>query len=138
MAQINKIFNSKIKIPTPVFFIVTILVIWYFLPREGKYKYSYNENRPWQYGLLTAPFNFHIHKSDKQVQAEKDSIMRSYQPYYYTDLTISKKTVSQFSQDALAKSIPSEYISYVNRKLNEVYKAGIISAEDYDKVQQLN
>ncbi|MBF0650617.1 HDIG domain-containing protein [Dysgonomonas sp. GY75] len=138
MAQINKIFNSKIKIPTPVFFIVTILVIWYFLPREGKYKYSYTENRPWQYGLLTAPFNFHIHKSDKQVQAEKDSIMRSYQPYYYTDLTISKKTVSQFSQDALAKSIPSEYISYVNRKLNEVYKAGIISAEDYDKVQQLN
>ncbi|SBW01585.1 HDIG domain-containing metalloprotein [uncultured Dysgonomonas sp.] len=138
MAQINKIFNSTIKIPTPVFFIVTILVIWYFLPREGKYKYSYTENRPWQYGLLTAPFNFHIHKSDKQVQAEKDSIMRSYQPYYYTDLTISKKTVSQFSQDALAKSIPSEYISYVNRKLNEVYKAGIISAEDYDKVQQLN
>lgn len=138
MAQINKIFNSKIKIPTPVFFIVTILVIWYFLPREGKYKYSYTENRPWQYGLLTAPFNFHIHKSDKQVQEEKDSIMRSYQPYYYTDLTISKKTVSQFSQDALAKSIPSEYISYVNRKLNEVYKAGIISAEDYDKVQQLN
>lgn len=138
MAQINKIFNSKIKIPTPVFFIMTILVIWYVLPREGKYKYSYTENRPWQYGLLTAPFNFHIHKSDKQVQEEKDSIMRSYQPYYYTDLNISKKTVSQFSQDALAKSIPSEYISYVNRKLNEVYKAGIISAEDYDKVQQLN
>jgi putative nucleotidyltransferase with HDIG domain len=117
---------------------MTILVIWYVLPREGKYKYSYTENRPWQYGLLTAPFNFHIHKSDKQVQEEKDSIMRSYQPYYYTDLNISKKTVSQFSQDALAKSIPSEYISYVNRKLNEVYKAGIISAEDYDKVQQLN
>jgi len=138
MAQMNKIFNSKIKIPTPVFFIMTILVIWYVLPREGKYKYSYTENRPWQYGLLTAPFNFHIHKSDKQVQEEKDSIMRSYQPYYYTDLNISKKTVSQFSQDALAKSIPSEYISYVNRKLNEVYKAGIISAEDYDKVQQLN
>ncbi|MDR1881302.1 MAG: HDIG domain-containing protein [Prevotella sp.] len=138
MAQRNKIFNSGIKIPTPVFFIITILVIWYFLPREGKYKYSYNENRPWQYGLLTAPFNFHIHKSDKQVQEEKDSILQSYQPYYYTDLNISKKMASQFSQDAAAKSIPPEYISYVLRKLNEVYKAGIISATDYDKVRQLN
>ncbi|GAB6123109.1 HD family phosphohydrolase [Dysgonomonas termitidis] len=138
MAQISKIFNSKIKIPTPVFFIVTILVIWYFLPREGKYKYSYTENRPWQYGLLTAPFNFHIHKSDKQVQGEKDSIMQSYQPYYLPSSDISKKTIIQFSQDATAKSISSEYISYISRKLSEVYKAGIISAEDYDKVQQLN
>jgi putative nucleotidyltransferase with HDIG domain len=117
---------------------VTILVIWYFLPREGKYKYSYTENRPWQYGLLTAPFNFHIHKSDKQVQEEKDSIMQSYQPYYLPNSDISRKMVTQFSQDARAKSILSEYISYISRKLNEVYKAGVISAEDYDKVQQLN
>ena len=138
MAQINKIFKSDIKIPTPVFFIVTILVIWYFLPREGKYKYSYTENRPWQYGLLTAPFNFHIHKSDKQVQWEKDSIMQSYQPYYLPNLDISKKAVTQFTKDASAKSTPAEYVSYISRKLNEVYKAGIISAEDYDKVQQLN
>ena len=138
MAQIDKIIIGKIKIPTPVFFIVTILIIMYFLPREGKYKYTYTENKPWQYGLLTAPFNFHIHKSDDQVAFEKDSILKSYQPYYLTDQEISKKAVLQLTQDASAKSVPSEYINYVTRKLNEIYKAGIISAEDYDKVQQLN
>ncbi|MBK5719597.1 HDIG domain-containing protein [Dysgonomonas sp. Marseille-P4677] len=138
MAQIDKIIIGKIKIPTPVFFIVTILIIMYFLPREGKYKYTYTENKPWQYGLLTAPFNFHIHKSDEQVKLEKDSILRSYQPYYQVDQEISKKAISQFTQDASAKSVPPDYISYVTRKLNEVYKAGVISAEDYDKVQQLN
>lgn len=138
MAQINKILNGKIKIPTPVFFIATILIIMYFLPREGKYKYTYTENRPWQYGLLTAPFNFHIHKSDDQIKQEKDAIMQSYQPYFLTDATIAKRSVQQFSKDAAAKSIPSEYISYVSRKLNEIYKAGIVSAEDYDQVQKLS
>lgn len=137
MAQLNKLFNGNFKIPTLVFFIATIVVIFYFFPREGKYKYSYTENRPWQYGLLTAPFNFHIHKSDVQIQQEHDSILNSYMPYYESKQDVGKVAAAQFGQDGKAKSIPSDYISYVNRKFTEVYKAGIISAEDYDKVQQL-
>lgn len=90
MAKIDY-YISKIKIPTSVLFIAAIIIIVYFLPREGKYKYSYEDNRPWQYGLLTAPFKFHIHKSDAQIQEEKDSIMQTYQPYYLADATIEKK-----------------------------------------------
>lgn len=136
MAQINKI-SGRFNIPTPVFFIAAILIIMYFLPREGKYKYSYAENRPWQYGLLTAPFKFHVHKSDEQIKQEKDSIMQTYLPYYKIEANTAKKSANQFTQDARARSIPESDISYINRKLNEVYKAGIISADDYDKVQQL-
>ena len=79
MAKIDY-YISKIKIPTSVLFIAAIIIIVYFLPREGKYKYSYEDNRPWQYGLLTAPFKFHIHKSDAQIQEEKDSIMQTISP----------------------------------------------------------
>jgi len=136
MIQFSKI-KGRINIPTPVFFILTIIVILYFLPREGKYKYSYAENRPWQYGLLTAPFKFHIHKSDIQIQQERDSIMQTFLPYYTTDATIAKKSVTQFQSDARAKSIPDDYISYIVRKFNEVYKAGLLSTENYEKVQQL-
>ncbi|MFV0330477.1 MAG: HD family phosphohydrolase [Dysgonomonas sp.] len=136
MAKIDK-FIGKVKVPTFVFFIAAILIIMYFLPREGKYKYSYDENKPWQYGLLTAPFKFHIHKSDAQIKQEKDSIMQSFLPYYMVDGTIAKKSSTQFTQDARAKSIPDDYISYINRKFTEIYKAGIISAENYDRIQQL-
>lgn len=136
MAQID-IKGRRVNIPTPTFFILTILVVMYFLPREGKYKYNYSVNKPWQYGLLTAPFNFHIHKAEDQIKQERESIMESYQPYYLVDLSVSKKAVTQFEQDAKAKSLPSSYINYVSRKLAEVYKAGIISAEDYEKVQTL-
>ncbi|MFR0677068.1 HD family phosphohydrolase [Dysgonomonas mossii] len=137
MAKIDY-YISKIKIPTSVLFIAAIIIIVYFLPREGKYKYSYEDNRPWQYGLLTAPFKFHIHKSDAQIQEEKDSIMQTYQPYYLADATIEKKAISQVVQDARARSIPEDYITYINRKFTEIYKAGVISAEDYERIQQLN
>lgn len=136
MARIN-LLNGKIKIPTPLFFIAAILVIMYFLPREGKYKYSYAENRPWQYGLLTAQFKFHVHKSGEQIKQEKDSIMQLYLPYYYTDAAVAKRAVSQFQADARAKSLSDDYISYISRKLNELYKAGILSSDNYDKIQQL-
>lgn len=137
MAKIDK-YIDRIKIPTFVFFIAAILFIVYFLPREGKYKYSYDENRPWQYGLLTAPFKFHIHKSDTQIKQEKDSIMQAYLPYYQVDATVAKKASSQFLLDARAKSVSEDYISYINRKFTEIYKAGIISAENYERIQQLN
>jgi putative nucleotidyltransferase with HDIG domain len=137
MAQI-KDYISKIKIPTFACFIAAIIIILYFLPREGKYKYSYEENRPWQYGLLTAPFKFHIHKSDAQIQQEKDSIMQAYLPYYLVDAQVARKSSGQFTQDARAKSIPEDYINYINRKLGEVYKAGVISAENYERIQQLS
>ena len=139
MGLIDKIkeIGQRVKIPTPVFFILTILVIMFFLPREGKYRYSYAENRPWQYGLLTAPFKFHIHKSEAQIQQEKDSIMHTYLPYYKTNILTSKKAISQFQSDAKAKSVSDEYITYITREFNEIYKAGIISTTDYEKIQQL-
>lgn len=132
MAKIN---IKNILIPTPVFFIVAIFFILFFLPREGKYKYVYSENRPWQYGLLTAPFNFHIQKSEEAVNREKDSIMQSFQPYYMIDAAIERKASSQFTQDARANSIPSEDIAYITRKMSELYKAGIMAANNYEKIQ---
>lgn len=136
MAQIDKL-KWNMKVPTPVFFVITIIIIMFFLPREGKYKYSYAENRPWQYGLLTAPFKFYIQKSDGQIEREKDSIMQSYLPYYKTDNTIPRKVVSRFQADAEVRSIPGDYTSYVTRKLNEIYKAGLLLNEDYELIQQL-
>lgn len=130
-----KIKIKRDLIPTPVYFIAAIVIIMFFLPREGKYKYVYAESKPWQYGLLTAPFNFHIQKPEEQVKKQKDSIMQSYQPYYLVDATIARKASTQFQQDARARSLPNEEINYVTRKMAELYKAGIISADDYEQIQ---
>lgn len=126
---------KNIVIPTPVYFVIAILIIMYFTPLEGKYRYAYTENKPWQYSLLTAPFNFHIDKPQEVVQAEQDSIKQSFQPYFMANDAVIQQTINLFTEDAKAKSIPNEYVSYVKFKINELYKAGIISVEDHDKVE---
>lgn len=132
-------FSEKIRervvFPTPLLFVIAIGIIVAFLPREGKYNYTYEETKPWQYGLLTAPFNFHIHKSQARIEHEKDSIMQSFQSYYKITDEELLKAIGLLKADTKATEIPAEYIKYVSRKLSEIYKAGIISTEDYDKIQ---
>ena len=36
------------------------------LPREGKFRYQFYEGKPWRYGLLTAPSDFPIYKTDER------------------------------------------------------------------------
>ena len=59
-----------------VYFIVAALLIAYFFPREGKFRYQFYEGKPWRYGLLTAPSDFPIYKTDAEVQAERDRTIR--------------------------------------------------------------
>ena len=61
-------------------FILTIAIIVYVFPREGKFRYEFQKGRPWLHENLFAPFDFAIYKSDKQLQDEKDSILKTYHP----------------------------------------------------------
>ncbi len=74
--------QKNYNIPTVVYFVVTALLIAYFFPREGKFRYQFYEGKPWRYGLLTAPSDFPIYKTDDEVKAEKDSVLRKFEPYY--------------------------------------------------------
>lgn len=129
-----EILKNKINIPTPVYFVVSIILITLFLPREDKDKYTYAENRPWKYGLLTAPFDFHIHKSNEKINLEKDSISRIFIPYYFENVSVGDDATKQFTQKARSNNVPGAYIDYVQKKLKEIYKAGIIPTEDYEEL----
>ena len=65
-----------------IYFIVAAVLLSYFFPREGKFKYQFYEGKPWRYGLLTASSNFPVYKTEKQVKAEQDSVLKKFQPYY--------------------------------------------------------
>ena len=74
--------KNKFDIPVTVYFVVTALLIAYFFPREGKFRYQFHEGKPWRYGLLTAPGDFPIYKTEAEVQSERDSVLRLFEPYY--------------------------------------------------------
>src|SRR5690554_8163283 len=95
--------KKKIRIRTKVFvplvFIAAVLLITYIFPRQGSFKYSFNEGRPWQYGLLTAPFDFPVYKPADQLKAEQDSILEYYEPYFELDDIIERNALADFDAD---------------------------------------
>ncbi len=130
--------NKKLRIPTPTFFIFAIILIAYFSPRESKVSYNESEGKPWRYGLVTAPFDFPIYKDEAQLEQERDSILKEYIPYYSVDKFRSERAITLFTNDAQAAETPAAYIQYVQRKMKEIYQAGLISATDYDKLEDSN
>jgi putative nucleotidyltransferase with HDIG domain len=119
-------------------FIIAVLLITYFFPRQGSFKYNFNEGRPWQYGLLTAPFDFSVYKPADQLKAEQDSILQFYEPYFVIEEDTQKNALADFDADANTKErlagLPPSYKLYIRNKLNEVYKNGIMRSEDRDRI----
>lgn len=129
-------YKFKKKLPNSIYFILSIIVISIFFPKEGGFNFTYSEGKPWRYGLLTASFDFPIYKEDAQIQQERDSVLKDFQPYYMLDSETSNSQVSLFKKDAEARSIPAIYMRYVEQELKEIFKAGVVNNDDYENVKK--
>ncbi|MEG1544679.1 MAG: HDIG domain-containing protein [Tannerellaceae bacterium] len=129
------------SIPTAIYFIVAALLIAYFFPREGKFRYQFYEGKPWRYGLLTAPSDFPIYKADELVKAEKDSAMRNFEPYYRVNTAIEAEQIDKMREayhTALNKKCTPAYMQYIENTIARLYKNGIISADNMDELKDDN
>ncbi len=121
-------------------FLGTVAVIVYFLPRDGKFNYQFDVNKPWKYGQLMATFDFPIYKDDDVVKREQDSLMRTFQPYYKLQADVEKSAASRLKEDyhkTLKGILPSaDYVRHIEKTLKEVYTSGIIGSEDIEKLQK--
>ena len=79
-------------------YIVSILLVYFMFPREGKFRYEYTKNKPWMHENLVAPFDFPIFKPDQQVQRELDSLQENAHLYFFHDSLIASNMVAGFSR----------------------------------------
>lgn len=77
-------------------FILTIAIIVYVIPREGQFKYEFQKGRPWMHENLFAPFDFPIYKSESQLQDERDSTLKFFNPYFEYDSIILITNTNKF------------------------------------------
>ncbi len=138
MKKLKSKYRIKTRVYVPLIFILATLLITYAFPRQGKFKYSFNEGRPWRYGLLTAPFDFPIFKSAEQLQQDQDSILVFYEPYYKIDNDAKTEAIANFDADSnldpTLSKLERSYIGYIRNKLQEIYNKGIMSSTDHDKL----
>ena len=131
--------NSIFKVSL---FLVAIGLIVYLFPREGKFKYEFQKGKPWQHEDLIAPFNFPIHKTEKELTEEKERIKAEQKIYFFRNEKIRDQAIEIVKNEFDSKFI--EYTSHLEKAeqnklknknfylkrgvdlLSEIYNAGII------------
>jgi cyclic-di-AMP phosphodiesterase PgpH len=118
-------------------YIVSILLVYFMFPREGKFRYEYTKNKPWMHENLVAPFDFPIFKPDQQVQQELDSLQANAHLYFFHDSLIASSMLEGFTRDyqSIASSMEIGESVYdrwamtgqlIRGVLEETYQRGII------------
>lgn len=132
---------KSFAIPKYIYFIIVGLLILFFFPHEGKFRYSFIEGRPWQYSLLIAPFDFPIYKTDAEIKKEQDSIQAQSFLFFQKDESVVSRQMQLFDEHFKQyRSLPnaSVYKKYLDEMLIKIYNTGIISAKDYQYLQDLH
>ncbi len=141
-------------------FVVTAIIIVYFLPREGKFMFEYQKGSFWKHDDLTAPFTFPISKSGKEIENERDSVLREFRPIFNFDPALGQQRIQELrtafteawitysinelkvpSRDQYRRSrdymqhrqLEEQYRSYLATIIEDIYRKGIV---DLSPVEQ--
>ena len=123
-------------------FIVSCVVIIYFFPKSGKFKYSFENGRPWQSDNLYAPFDFAIKKTDKELDAEKTKIRLATKIFFNTDTLVFNKSLNLLyskidnpSNDSIINTLNKRELKLIKDTgvsiLSNIYSRGLLD-ENYD------
>ena len=124
----------EIWIKTVLVVASVVLIVW-AMPREASsLNYKVEVGKPWRYADLTAPFDFPVYKSEERVKAERDSLLKDFEPYYNLKPDVEGTQVRQFAKD-YSNGIPglsSDYISIIANRLHGLYQQGIMQSGEYN------
>ena len=118
-------------------FVVAVAAIVYFLPRSSQNHYTFEENRPWSYGLLTAPFDIPVHLDSVSAREVRDSIERTFEPVFVRDVATEKMIVSEVAtrlNETEGLTITPLEKNQLLARIRRVYDDGVVPREIYADV----
>ncbi len=89
--------------------LLTIVLVVYIFPREGKFQYEFQKGKPWLHDDLYAPYDFPIYKTEAELQAERDSILKDFKPYFRLDTSVAREQLAAYAREFEKKW--NEYIA---------------------------
>ncbi|MBK7183821.1 MAG: HDIG domain-containing protein [Bacteroidetes bacterium] len=131
---ISFIRHSHPEIYKGVLFVLAIGFIVYIFPKQGKFKYEFQnlKGKPWHHEDLIAPFDFSIKKTKEELSTEKIEAIKTAKPYFRINKVEIKK-----KKDVLAKDFDNNWtlknnklkensLTIANHILDSLYLKGII------------
>ncbi|MGC3978947.1 MAG: HDIG domain-containing protein [Paludibacteraceae bacterium] len=130
--------NTTIKVFRIMLFLSVVTIIVQFFPHQKKFKYQYEQGKPWTYGLLTATSDFPIYKTDDQLKKDKEELLKNFTPYFRIDENTGKKLINKWYIDWKEVNNGAEpmFAYYINDKLKKIYNKGVLSYQDYEKLKE--
>ncbi len=124
--------NQSVLYKYFIYVISTVLIVFFF-PKGGKFKYEFQKGKPWQYENYYAPFDFSIKKTPEEIQKEKQEI-KDHQILYYTyNQGVANEVYSDFENEIdvlFSDNSQKAYLLKVGKELlDELYLNGVIDDE---------
>jgi putative nucleotidyltransferase with HDIG domain len=123
-------------------FVITISLIVALFPKEYKFRYEFQLEKPWLYEDLIAPFDFAIKKTKAEIITEKQEIISNVKPYFVRNNEVSKKHHDQLLNDFELQwkqkygdgntylQLKKTNLSFLENILDSLYSAGIIEMSE--------
>ena len=123
-------------------FILSCVIIIYFFPKSGKFKYSFENSRPWQSDNLYAPFDFAIKKTDKELEEEKTKIRLATKVFFNKDSLVLNKSLNLLyskidnpSNDSVINTLNKRELKLIKNAgiaiISKIYSRGLLD-QNYD------
>ncbi|WP_047415354.1 HD family phosphohydrolase [Cellulophaga sp. Hel_I_12] len=95
---LDKIFKNQSVIYKYFIYLLSIVLIVFFFPKGGKFKYEFQKEKPWQYENYYAPFDFSIKKTAQEIDKEKQAIKDNQTPYFNYDSQVVDEVYTSYEQ----------------------------------------
>lgn len=112
----------------------SLIVVW-LLPRTSASTYIYEVNRPWNYPLLTAPFDIPVRLDSMSAQNARDSVDRDFVPVFARDMSVGRRIAD--SVTAVLDTVTGVKLLTRHRvaeKVVELYSQGVVSDGIYSSI----
>ena len=127
--------RSRDKFLHWVIAVAAVALIAYFLPRESATSYNYTLGQPWNYSLLTAPFEIPITIDSVRAKAIRDSIDSAFVPVYERDDYVAQNSVYELGDELeTATSLLASGRLRLVAEVERMYEDGIVDNDTYAKI----
>lgn len=112
----------------------TALIVW-LLPRTSRSELIYNVDSPWNYQLLTAPFDMPVFPDTVTARERVDSLNQAYVPFYKR-LGAVDEVVRTRAAEALNRvdGVSAQTRSRLTAKMRQLYADGVVDENVYSDI----
>tara|TARA_B100000900_G_scaffold73056_1_gene58168 strand:+ start:533 stop:2611 length:2079 start_codon:yes stop_codon:yes gene_type:complete len=146
----HKIKDGFSKIFRILLLLISSFLIIYFFPKSGKFKYNFENGRPWQTENFYSPFDFDVIKTDEEIDLEKKEITLNTFIYFEIDSLFDIRSIEKEldykiddltanpALNKLRKRDIEEIKFHSMEIIKDIYKVGYFKEDIfYDKSQKV-